>query len=72
MWCPELTFIVLAKKTKKPVLDKNGKPEWDWSPKHGLWGFQIDVAASPGSGKERPRIRRGGFETIKEVKYERG
>jgi hypothetical protein len=34
--------------------------------------FQVDVAAAPGSGKERQRIRRGGFATLREAKHERG
>jgi len=57
----------------EPVLTARGKPKrrelgagcprLAADSKHGTWGFQIDVAPVPGSGKERQRIRRTGFPT---------
>jgi integrase len=61
----------------RPMLTAAGKPkrrelgstcpELAKNSKHGTWGFQIDVAAVPGSGKERQRVRRVGFRTKSEA-----
>lgn len=65
----------------QPVLTKAGKPKrrelgkacprLASDSKHGTWGFQIDVAPTPGSGKERQRIKRNGFKTKTEAKAAR-
>ncbi|OXM58682.1 hypothetical protein CFP71_01320 [Amycolatopsis thailandensis] len=65
----------------EPVLTATGKPKrrelgtacpkLARNPKHGNWGFQIDVAAPRGSGKERERVRKVGFATKTEAKNAR-
>lgn len=64
---------VVVDATGEPVLTKSGRPKrrelgaacprLASDSKHGTWGFQIDVAPVPGSGKQRQRIKRNGFPT---------
>jgi integrase len=70
MRCPEL--VKLSYDTSGALKrDDQGRAKWTWSSKHGMWGFQIDVAPAPGSGKERERIRRTGFPTMTAAKAAR-
>ncbi|HKS47407.1 MAG TPA: tyrosine-type recombinase/integrase [Amycolatopsis sp.] len=52
-------------------VDEKGRALWDFDSKHGGWGFQIDIAAPRGSGKERQRLRKFGFKTLTEAKNAR-
>ncbi|WP_236789665.1 tyrosine recombinase XerC [Amycolatopsis sp. GM8] len=70
MRCPKLVKLQFDAAGQLKMDDK-GRALWDWDGKHGLWAFQIDVAAPRGSGKDRQRIRKGGFASKTEAKNER-
>lgn len=70
MSCPKLVKLKFDKAGNLKT-DDEGRALWDWDSKHGLWAFQIDVAPPRGSGKERQRIRKGGFASKTEAKHAR-
>lgn len=72
--CPKLVKLRFDKTTGALKVDEQGRALWDWDPKHGNWGIQVDVAAAPGSGKERQRIRKVDpeWKTITDAKHARG
>jgi hypothetical protein len=64
----------------EPVLDGRGRPKrrelGSACPSlskraHGTWWFQCEVAPEPGSGKQRRRLRRGGFATKGDAEHVR-
>ncbi|WP_166459619.1 tyrosine-type recombinase/integrase [Amycolatopsis pithecellobii] len=70
MRCPKLVKLQFDAAGQLKV-DDEGRALWEWDGKHGLWAYQIDVAAPRGSGKDRQRIRKGGFRSKTEAKNER-
>lgn len=65
--CEKLVKLAFDKEGNLKV-DKEGRALWDFHPTHGSWGFQADVAAPRGSGKDRQRVRKFGFESLTEAK----
>ncbi|WP_147944558.1 tyrosine-type recombinase/integrase [Microbispora sp. CSR-4] len=61
--CPEIKLVV-QDKSGSPKLDRSGKPQERWNPKHGAWYARYEAPRTADGKRRQPRV--GPFDTEKE------